>query len=164
MTCWSHHFSFLHRAQKYRSKVSWHSKLEKRDSILASRSSNASSFEMRGSSFNDQGSRIQEARFSKRTMLYSHIAVEIFAPSISACSPSLRKKPERRRLWLTVVNRVLVYICINYFVLSVTVEKAHVGRKIALASVSRCEDRVSMIEDQGSKKLGFPKEQCCTVT
>ena len=36
-------------------------------------------------SFNDQGWRIQEARFSERTMLYSHVAVQIFAPSISAC-------------------------------------------------------------------------------
>jgi len=35
---------------QYRSKVSWHSKLETRDLILASRSSNASSFKMRGSS------------------------------------------------------------------------------------------------------------------
>ena len=63
--------------EQYRSKVSWHSKLETRDSILASRSSNASSFEMWGSSL---------------------------------------------------------------------------------------EFRWSRIEDRGSKKLGFPKERCCTVT
>ena len=29
---------------------------------------------------------------------------------------------------------------------------------------ARIESRVSMIEDRGSKKLGFPKERCCTVT
>ena len=29
---------------------------------------------------------------------------------------------------------------------------------------ARIESWVSMIEDQGSKKLGFPKERCCTVT
>ena len=56
--------------------------------------------------------------------------------------PSLRKNRERRRLWITVVNRVPVYICINYFVLSVTVEKAHVGRKIALASVHRLAEHL----------------------
>ena len=51
---------------------------------------------------------------------------------------SLRKNREKRRLWIAVVNRVPVYICINYFVvLSLTVEKARVGRKIALASVYR---------------------------
>jgi len=33
----------------------------------------------------DRGSRIQEARFSERTTLYSHVAVQIFTPSISAC-------------------------------------------------------------------------------
>ena len=38
------------------------------------------------SSFDDRGSRIQEARFSERTMLYSHVAVQIVAQSISACS------------------------------------------------------------------------------
>ena len=77
----------------YRSKVSCHSKLETRDSILTSRSSNASSFEMRRSSLETRGSslefrwsRIQEARFSERTMLYSHVAIQIFVPSISACS------------------------------------------------------------------------------
>ena len=55
-------------------------KLKTRDSILASRSLNASSFEMQGSSletggsrFGDQGSRIQEARFSEKAMLYSHV-------------------------------------------------------------------------------------------
>ena len=30
-------------------------------------------------------SRIQEAKFSKRTMLYSHLAIQIFTLSISAC-------------------------------------------------------------------------------
>ena len=39
----------------------------------------------RVSSFNDRGWRIEEARFSERTMLYSHVAVQIFTPSISAC-------------------------------------------------------------------------------
>ena len=29
---------------------------------------------------------------------------------------------------------------------------------------ARIKSRVSMIEDRGSKKLGFPKERCCTVT
>ena len=61
---------------QYHSKVSWHSKLETQDSILASQSSNALIFEMRG---------------------------------------------------------------------------------------SRIESRVSMIEDRGSKKQGFPKERCCTL-
>ena len=50
---------------------------------------------MQGSSleFNYQGSRIEKQGynvklflFSKRTMLYSHIAVQLFIPSISACS------------------------------------------------------------------------------
>ena len=83
---------------QYRSKVSWHSKLETRSSILASRSSNASSFEMRGSSLEVRGSSLEtrgsslefrwsrieyrEARFSERTTLYSCVAVQIFAPSI----------------------------------------------------------------------------------
>ena len=70
----------------YRSKISWHLMFETRDSILASWSSNASSFKMRGSRHLEfRGLRIQEARFSERTMLYSHVAVQIFAPSISAC-------------------------------------------------------------------------------
>ena len=72
----------------YCSKISWLSMFETRDSILASRSSNASSFEMRGSRHLEfRGSRIQiqEARFSERTMLYSHVAVQIFPLSISAC-------------------------------------------------------------------------------
>ena len=33
-----------------------------------------------------RGLRIQEARFSERTMLYSQVAGQIFAPSISVCS------------------------------------------------------------------------------
>ena len=32
------------------------------------------------------------------------------------------------------------------------------------SSDARIKSRVSMIEDRGSKKLGFPKERCCTVT
>ena len=60
--------------------------LETRDSIFASWSSNASSFRMRGSRCLEfRSSRIQKARFSERMMLYSHVAVQIFAPSISAC-------------------------------------------------------------------------------
>ena len=60
--------------------------LETRDSIFASWSSNASSFRMRGSRcLKFRSSRIQKARFSERMMLYSHVAVQIFAPSISAC-------------------------------------------------------------------------------
>ena len=59
--------------------------LETRDSIFASWSSNASSFRMRGSRCLEfRSSRIQKARFSERMMLYSHVAVQIFAPSISA--------------------------------------------------------------------------------
>ena len=61
--------------------------LETWDSIFASWSSNASSFRMRGSRCLEfRSSRIQKARFSKRMMLYSHVAVQIFAPSISTCS------------------------------------------------------------------------------
>ena len=52
--------------------------LDIRNSRLDPRVSKLERFEFRGS-------RIQEARFSERTMLYSHIAVQIFAPSISAC-------------------------------------------------------------------------------
>ena len=70
---------------QYCSNVSWRSKLETWDSILASRTSNASSFEMLGSSLECRWSRIQEARFSERTMLYSHVPVQIFTSSISAC-------------------------------------------------------------------------------
>ena len=59
--------------------------LETRDSIFASWSSNASSFRMLGSRCLEfRSSRIQKARFSERMMLYSHVAVQIFAPSISA--------------------------------------------------------------------------------
>ena len=65
--------------------------------------------------------------------------------------PSLRKSRERRRLWITVVNRVPVYVCINYFVLSVTVEKAHVGRKIALASVHRLAEHLHAMSTQKSR-------------
>ena len=62
--------------------------------MLVSRSLNASSVRCedrvsrrkdRVSSFDDRGSRIQEARFCVRTMVYSHVAIQIFAPSISAC-------------------------------------------------------------------------------
>ena len=65
--------------------------------------------------------------------------------------PSLRKNRERRRLWITVVNRAPVYICINYFVLSVTVDKAHVGRKIALASVHRLAEHLHAMSTQKSR-------------
>ena len=67
-------------------------------------------------------------------------------------SPSLRKNREKRRLWIAVVNRVPVYICINYFfVLSLTVEKAHVGRKIALASVHRLAEHLHAMSTQKSR-------------
>ena len=63
--------------------------------------------------------------------------------------PSLRKNRERRRLWIAVVNRVPVYIYINYFfVLSLTVEKAQVGRKIALASVHRLAEHLHAMSTQ----------------
>ena len=42
---------------------------------------------------------------------------------------------------MAVVNRVPVYICINYFFV-LTVEKAQVRRKIALASVHRLAEHV----------------------
>ena len=59
---------------------------------------------------------------------------------------------EMRRLWIAVVNRVPVYICINYFfVLSLTVEKAHVGRKIALASVHRLAEHLHAMSTQKSR-------------
>ena len=64
-------------------------------------------------------------------------------------SPFLRRNRERRRLWIAVVNRVPVYICINYiFVLSLTVEKAHVGRKIALASVHKLAEHLHAMSTQ----------------
>ena len=48
-----------------------------------------------------------------------------------------------------VVNRAPVYICINYiFVLSLTVEKAHVGQKIALASVHRLAEHLHAMSTQ----------------
>ena len=47
---------------EYSSKVSWHARLETRDSILASQSSNALSFEMRGSSLEFRWSRIEDPR------------------------------------------------------------------------------------------------------
>ena len=57
-----------------------------------------------------------------------------------------------RRLCIAVVNRVPVYICINYFfVLSLTVEKAHVGRKIALASVHRLAEHLHAMSTQKSR-------------
>ena len=55
---------------------------------------------------------------------------------------------------MTVVNRVLVYICINYFfVLSLTVEKAQVGRKIALASVHIAEHLHAMSTQKSRYKI-----------
>ena len=42
-------------------------------------------FEFRDARIESQVSMIKEAWFSERTMLYSHVAVEIFALSISAC-------------------------------------------------------------------------------
>ena len=66
--------------------------LKARNSRLNPRVSKLKRFEFRDvriesrvSMIEDRGSRIQEARFSERTMLYSHVAVQIFAPSISAC-------------------------------------------------------------------------------
>ena len=68
------------------------------------------------------------------------------------CLPSLRKNWERRRLWIAVVNHVPVYICINYFfVLSLTVKKAHVGRKIALASLHRLAEHLHAMTTQKSR-------------
>ena len=55
---------------------------EFRDATIQSRDARIKS---RVSSFDDRGSRIQEARFSERTMLYSHVAVQIVAQSIIAC-------------------------------------------------------------------------------
>ena len=61
-----------------------------------------------------------------------------FYRSILACvqtSPSLRKNQERRRLWIAVVNRVPVYICINYiFVLSSTCKSKNSSGVCAQAS------------------------------
>ena len=66
--------------------------------------------------------------------------------------PSLWENREGRRLWIAVVNRVPVYICINYFlVFSLTVEKAHVGRKIALASVYRLAEHLHAMFNQKSR-------------
>ena len=48
--------------------------------------------------FEFRGSRIQEARFSERTMLYSHVAVQIFALSISACGAVFYNCLNRRGL------------------------------------------------------------------
>ena len=63
--------------------------------------------------------------------------------------PSLRKNRERR---IAVVNLVPVYICMNhFFVLSLTVEKAHVGRKIALASVHRLAEHLHAMSTQKSR-------------
>ena len=65
---------------------------------------------------------------------------------------SLRKSRERRRLRIAVVNRVPVYICIDYiFVLSLTDEKAHVGQKIALASVHRLAEHFHEMSTQKSR-------------
>ena len=53
---------------------------------------------------------------------------------------------------MAVVNRVPVYICINYFfVFSPTVEKVHVGRKIALASVHRLAEHLHAMSTQKSR-------------
>ena len=66
--------------------------------------------------------------------------------------PSVRKNRERRHLWIAIVNRVPVYICINYFfVFSRTVEKVHVGQKIALASVHRLAEHLHAISTQKSR-------------
>ena len=66
--------------------------------------------------------------------------------------PQELKNRERRRLRIAVVNRVPVYICINYlFVLSLTVEKAHVGRKTAQASVHRLAEHLHAISTQKSR-------------
>ena len=81
---------------QYPSKVSWHSNLETRDSILASRSSTALRFEMWGSSLETRGLslefwwlRIKKQGFymklflfSKRTMLYSHVASQILTCAV----------------------------------------------------------------------------------
>ena len=65
--------------------------------------------------------------------------------------PSFRKNQERRRLWIAIINRVPVYICISYFfVFSPTVEKVHVGRKIALASVHRLAEHLHAMSTQKS--------------
>ena len=44
------------------------------------------SLDTQGSSLEFRSSRIQEAKFSERTILYSHVAAQIFALLISACS------------------------------------------------------------------------------
>ena len=51
---------------------------------------------------------------------------------------------------MAVVNRVPVYICINYFFV-LTVEKAQVRRKIALASVHRLAEHVQAMSTQKSR-------------
>ena len=85
-------FHFFTELKSTAQKLSWHSKLKTRSSCLEAQMLRVSRCKNRVSkcedwvlSFDDWGSRIQEDRFSKRTMLYSHVAVEIFAPSISAC-------------------------------------------------------------------------------
>ena len=53
---------------------------------------------------------------------------------------------------MAVVNRVSVYICIHYFfVLLLRVEKAHVGRKIALASLHRPAEHLHAMSTQKSR-------------
>ena len=59
--------------------------LDARNSRLDPRVSKLERFEFQDVRIESWDTRIQEARFSERTKLYSHIAVQIFAPSISAC-------------------------------------------------------------------------------
>ena len=56
----------------------------------------------------------------------------VFLPGIACVqtSPSLRKNRERRRLWITVVNHLPVYICINYFLFLRWQLKRHNGIQI----------------------------------
>ena len=121
---------------QYHSKVSWHSNLETRDLILASRSSTALRFEMRGSSLETRGSslefrwlRIEKQGFymklflfSKRTMLYSHVASQIFARAVFCnclnCQP--RKAFNKCKLIFSVSKISLactVYVAFAHHVL-----------------------------------------------
>ena len=59
--------------------------LAARNSRLDPRVSKLQRFEFRDARIESQVSMIKEAWFSERTMLYSHVAIEIFALSISAC-------------------------------------------------------------------------------
>ena len=75
--------------------------------------------------------------------------------TILACvqtSPLPQEKSGEETAWIAVVSRVPVYICINYFfVLSLTVVKAQVGRKIVLASVHRLAEHLHAISTQKSR-------------